>query len=213
MIGLFLNAEIFLLPAAAQKSLRLEKDKSTVMIETAERAFDKEFKSTPATAAFLRADNLRRVHAEFQHALDAAYRAYGQEAPSVVLDDSFVQDAAAFAQSRLHVMNNTAQDMNAHFIDGYIKPLTAQLYWTQRSRTHLDEAASCGRSQVYRRYYSNKQVPFPELPPTPQQLPSLSTAAYQTGMFRYPLSSRSQQRRQEDGQGAVPGISAYARGV
>ena len=183
------------------------------MINQAATIFESKYKSNPVLISFLRASNLRQLHAAFQHALDAAYAGYRQTAPTLALDDDFVQDAMEFARERLHRLDHkSVSDLNAHFIDQFVKPLTSQLYWTQRSRTHLDEAARCGRSQVYRRYYSSQEAPRPELPPTPQQLPALSTVAYQTDLFRYPLESRSQQRRQA-GRAAVPGISAYARGM
>ena len=163
------------------------------MLDRAQSIFCNMYKSTPAIETFLHGDNLRQLHAALQHALNVAYRSYQQEPPLLLLNDDFVKDAMQFAKSQLHLFNNTVQSMNAAYVDQYVQPIKAHLYWSGRNQTHLDEAKSCGRSQVYRRYYSNKQVPHPALPATPQQLPALSTVSYQTSLFRFPLSGRSRQ--------------------
>lgn len=159
------------------------------MLSQVQSAFTRRHAHTPAVRAFLAEGNLRALHGGLQVRLSDTYRQYGEEAPTLAMDQSFVQGVEEFALQYIHDLNAELHELNSGFIRQYVEPLGAHLYRKKEFQSRIQDARKCNRPERFRRLYSSRVVDLPELPPTPQQYPTLSTAPRQTALVRHRLPS------------------------
>ena len=142
--------------------------------------FTQRYRHTPAVRAFLAEDNLRAAHGRLDAQLRATHRAYGREAPALVLDETFEEEVEAFARRVIHAPRMQLDELNAAFVRQYTEPLAAQLYHQSQFQSRIDDAREAGRPERFRRQYSQRVVDLPELVPTARQYPALTALPRQT---------------------------------
>ena len=166
-----------------------------VSIENIQREFTQRYKHTPAVRAFLAEDNLRAAHRRLDDRLQATYRAYGEDPPSLVLDHTFAEEVEAFALQHIHSLNMQLEELNTAFVRQYTEPMAAHLYHKKEFRSRIDDARKARRPERMRRLYSNQVMDLPALGPLSKDLPALTTVHHQTQpRFRPPPKAHWRQK-------------------